>query len=403
MHRYAPAALLPLVFALGAPNNAAKAQASVSGSPGAGISGELATLSRGFNDAMQALHAKAEGRPTRAEVTEVVNAWTPKLKKFIENEAKDADRYNGRLMLADWHMSVFDLPAAQAALRGIDPKTTPPLPLLMAAATAARMRMSEEQKEWTRLAVAKARDDAPLEERMSMASLLLTALQDVPAGEAILANAIKSARGDEEKARVRFMAAEVSRDREDLPEGAYYADLEQLAADLPKTEFGAIAKDRLRSAEMGVGDAVLELTGKTFQDKSIRLADFTEQVVLLEFFASSSEIWVEEVPTMQALAKKHGPAGFKIMGVSLDEDHQLAETTIRGLGVTWPILRTTGGRSATAALRFGVETVPHRVLIGPGGKVLDPRVVLRGDASIAEFEANVKKALPGKAQPKSDG
>ena len=102
---------------------------------------------------------------------------------------------------------------------------------------------------------------------------------------------------------------------------------------------------------------------------TLSLADLRGEVVLLNGWATWCVPCRKEMPYLEALHRRYGDAGLRIVGVSIDRGG--ADSRVRdfaaGLGVTFPILRDPDNRFQRT---FRTTGVPESLLIGRDGEVL---------------------------------
>jgi thiol-disulfide isomerase/thioredoxin len=160
-----------------------------------------------------------------------------------------------------------------------------------------------------------------------------------------------------------------------------------------------LAASRLKQLDM-IGAPAPAFTGTDPEGKPIALADSKGDVVLLVFWASWCVPNAQEIPWLDAIQRKYGGQGFRIVGVNLDvnpstgHDLKTAWPSIRRFlidyNVTWPnVINGEGDKDVAKA--YGVREIPASVLIGRDGEVI--HLDLRG----TRLEAAVAKAV---AQPK---
>src|SRR5262249_55665837 len=122
---------------------------------------------------------------------------------------------------------------------------------------------------------------APLEERMAMARVLMTLLHEVERGEKIFSDALAAAGDDEARALVRWHRADALRTREDLPDNSYFDALDKLAQDLPNTYWGSVARDRSRASQWKLGSDATPFAVKTTEGTRVELTALRGRAVLL--------------------------------------------------------------------------------------------------------------------------
>ncbi|GAB4160148.1 MAG: hypothetical protein Fur0037_27130 [Planctomycetota bacterium] len=323
----------------------------------------LDDVARAFRAQWEALNSPE--RASRDEQRKLLSRQADELRAFLEHEARGDDRWNGRLMMADLRMGLSDREGALQALASIDQEAAPALILLAAADIAAHLARSDLRNTLLDAALAK---EAPPEDRLAMARLLLTSLREVEKGEQIFAKALADAKDDEARAFVRWHHADATRDREDLPEDAYYRELEQLAEDLPGTYWGGIARDRCLASRFKVGGDPIPFRARATDGSTVSLEALRGRAVLLVFWASDDPSSARLVATLLEL-KRANADDLAIVGIARDQDPAaLAERCTR-LGADWPEICDGHGFRSDLFLRYQVETVPTILVIDKEGKI----------------------------------
>lgn len=347
----------------------------------------LAELQQRFVKESQALDAGG-GAAERRDA--LLARHTEELRAFVGSVAAGDDRWNGRLMLADLLLARRDREAAVAALRGIDSKQAPALLLATAATMAQHLGLKALRDEWVAAARGK---DAPLADRLAMARMLMTVLQEIAAGDEIFAQALATAGDDEQRSFVRWHKADALRDREDLPENAAFVELEKLAKELPATYWGSVAKDRLRASQLQPGDTAIDVRGATLAGEPFALDAQKGKAVVLAFWSLGDRDLPALVAELKALRTAHGDA-LAVVAVALDRDVAAVKSAIPGLGFDAVHLVDGKGVQTDAALRWFVEG-PTLHVLDASGKVTalglhagtdDARIELR-DAVAAAVKA----------------
>lgn len=101
------------------------------------------------------------------------------------------------------------------------------------------------------------------------------------------------------------------------------------------------------------------------QGRPVRLSDYRDQAVLLNFWASWCVPCRREFPLLKAV---HGRR-VTVLGVVFQDTPESAAAFMKEQGATWPGLRDPGGRIAAAydvALKPGI---PVTVAVGPAGNL----------------------------------
>jgi cytochrome c biogenesis protein CcmG, thiol:disulfide interchange protein DsbE len=119
------------------------------------------------------------------------------------------------------------------------------------------------------------------------------------------------------------------------------------------------------------------------------LADYRGRWVLVNFWASWCIPCREEAPALESFQRRHGNAGFTVLGIDSRDLSGDGRAFVRRFGLTYPQLRDGNG---DAAHDFGTTGVPENFLVDPQGKV---RLLVRGPVSEEYLDREVAPLLPG--------
>jgi len=121
------------------------------------------------------------------------------------------------------------------------------------------------------------------------------------------------------------------------------------------------------SARAVKGQVPPDFTAATLDGKKITLSAFRgKNPVLLNFFAEFCGPCRREFPHLKALDERFGPRGLRVIGVSLDDDRATAAVIPTQAKARFPIIFDP---KAGIAEKYGVQAIPHTVVIDRTGKV----------------------------------
>jgi len=186
--------------------------------------------------------------------------------------------------------------------------------------------------------------------------------------------------------------------------------INQIKVNYPDTKYGQRADQllasiadqeaaRAKQAETEKAKDAMFAAGKPFPDfavagldgKPLSVGALKGKVVLVDFWATWCGPCRGELPNVIATYKKHHAGGFEIIGVSLDSDRDKLDAFLKKTdGMTWPQYFDGQGWQNKLAVKYGVESIPFAVLIGPDGNILGKD--LRGE----DLENAVAAALAKK-------
>jgi len=119
------------------------------------------------------------------------------------------------------------------------------------------------------------------------------------------------------------------------------------------------------------------------------LARSGSQVVWLDFWASWCTPCRHSFPWMNAMQRKYGARGFKVLAVNLDSDHKDAD---RFLATVPAEVTIDFDPEGVLAKQYGVEAMPSSYLLDRTGRVVASHVGFK-ESKEAEYEAAIRAAL----------
>jgi tetratricopeptide (TPR) repeat protein len=111
-------------------------------------------------------------------------------------------------------------------------------------------------------------------------------------------------------------------------------------------------------------------TVKTTDGKSLSLEKLKGKVVLLDFWASWCGPCRDDMPEVRKIWKRYGGDRFLIIGVNLDSNERDFRSYAEEEMITWPQYFEGRGWNNTIARLYGVNAIPHSVLIDQDGIII---------------------------------
>jgi thiol-disulfide isomerase/thioredoxin len=140
-----------------------------------------------------------------------------------------------------------------------------------------------------------------------------------------------------------------------------------------------------------VGDAPPALNLDDLDGEAVDLSAYEGKVVLLDFWATNCGPCLEMIPRLKTLHAELQPAGFEIVGLTLDDDADLVREFTKQQQMPWrQAMATENG--AKAVFTYHAETIPTLYLIGRDGKIVASD--LRG----ATLETLIRRLVAEKAK-----
>lgn len=156
---------------------------------------------------------------------------------------------------------------------------------------------------------------------------------------------------------------------------------------LARTKYMKQINNRINTLEkVDIGKQAPDFTLPNPDGEAISLSSLTENgnYLLIDFWASWCGPCRNENPNVVALYNDYHDKGFDIMGVSLDKEKGAWLKAIEADKLTWHHVSDLKGWNNAAARLYGVNSIPHTVLLDKEGVIIAKN--LRGEELRSKIE-----------------
>jgi thiol-disulfide isomerase/thioredoxin len=148
-----------------------------------------------------------------------------------------------------------------------------------------------------------------------------------------------------------------------------------------------LAASPARAAESLLYKQAPEIVLKDLNGKRVDLHAYGGKVVLLNFWATWCAPCKIEMPRFVAWQAEYGPRGLRVIGISMDDDPELARKLYKKLRLNYPVMM---GNEKVGELYGGVLGLPVTFLIDSHGEV---RAQFQGETDLNAMEEQLKALL----------
>ncbi|MBS4173322.1 thiol-disulfide oxidoreductase ResA [Bacillus sp. FJAT-49736] len=118
--------------------------------------------------------------------------------------------------------------------------------------------------------------------------------------------------------------------------------------------------------KVSVGDKAPDFLLKDMKGNTHRLSDYKGKGVFLNFWGTYCPPCKSEMPYMDEVYKTYKNKGVEILAVNVGESNFIVNKFVKQYKLSFPILID---KDRDVQSVYGVDALPHSVLIGPDGKV----------------------------------
>jgi thiol-disulfide isomerase/thioredoxin len=115
----------------------------------------------------------------------------------------------------------------------------------------------------------------------------------------------------------------------------------------------------------------VEILGKTTDGTEFNLKNLKGKVVLVDFWATWCPPCVAEIPNIIEAYNTYHSKGFEVIGVSLDRANDDIVKFVKRENVPWASINIDDSKKL--AEKYGVNAIPHPILVGRDGRIVSMR------------------------------
>ncbi|MBS0260365.1 MAG: TlpA family protein disulfide reductase, partial [Planctomycetes bacterium] len=201
---------------------------------------------------------------------------------------------------------------------------------------------------------------------------------------------------EERKTLPLLFAAGLSCELADDPQEAT-ACYSLIRKEFPNSTFAARVTPILKRLKL-VGNPP-RIAGPTLSGQQFAIDDLLGKVVLVVFWSTETEPFLEQLPQLQKVVRKHSKRGLEVVGINLDQDDAAVRQFTLDNKVAWPQIfykdATKRGWSHPIVAHYGVQDIPAYWLIDCNGNVSS--TTARLDNLSSEIE-KLLNAIPEKSE-----
>ena len=149
----------------------------------------------------------------------------------------------------------------------------------------------------------------------------------------------------------------------------------------------ALAPQSASADESPLNKTAPQFVRKTLDGGKLDLGNFRGKVVLLDFWATWCASCQIELPAFARWQRSYGAQGLQVIGISMDDDPELARRFYRRLKLSYPVAM---GDEQLGAQYGGVLGLPLTFLIDRHGVV---RARFQGETDLKLIDARLKELL----------
>jgi peroxiredoxin len=158
---------------------------------------------------------------------------------------------------------------------------------------------------------------------------------------------------------------------------------------LQKTKYGEVVKTYIENKTIEIGDHYIDIEGVNQEGQIVKLSQFKNKYVLLDFWASWCVPCRNENPNLVKVYNKFKDKNFEIVSFSKDSNIEAWKQAIKKDSLTWTNVVDKNGSYSKMFALYGVRGIPASFLINPQGNIIAKN--LRGTSLEVKLDEEINK------------
>lgn len=158
--------------------------------------------------------------------------------------------------------------------------------------------------------------------------------------------------------------------RNDLTSSELEKLFDNFPTSLKATKYGNVISQYLAAGEIKIGNRVADISGRDINNHLVKLSDFKDKVVLLDFWAAWCGPCRKSNKELAEIYRKYQSQGFEIISFSTDTDPGNWQSAVKEDGINWTSISDMEGFYSKEVAAFKVRSLPRAFLINKTGEIV---------------------------------
>jgi|GEM_PF-267793 len=140
---------------------------------------------------------------------------------------------------------------------------------------------------------------------------------------------------------------------------------------LKNTKYGDVITQYILTNDLKIGSHFHDIIGKDLNNKEVKLSDFKNKVILLDFWASWCVPCRNENKDLAELFQKYNQNGFEVVSFSIDTDLDAWKFASEQDSIKWTNISDLKGYYSRQAASYKIRSLPKAFLIDKNGTIVE--------------------------------